>query len=289
MTNPSIAQITDEILDAFQTGRLAEPLAETFLHTGGLHCQRWSFLNQMVVYLLGYQDAATYRQWQTLGRQVKRGSHAFYLMRPNLRTRRETDQETGEERTVQAGISGFGWFAVHPVEDTVPIPDFEGDTYDPERAVERITAFVAGLPLLGVAEAWGIRVTTFDGAHQPALGYAVPGKSIGLGVANLSTWAHELVHQAEHRLGRLKPGGQDREEEMVAELGGAVLLTALGQRSEADWGGAYQYIKSYARAADREGLLKEVLHVTGRVAAAVKLILDQAEALQGGTSDANLP
>ncbi len=65
----------------------------------------------------------------------------------------------------------------------------------------------------------------------------------------------------------------------MAALGGAVLLTLLGQRVEADWGGAYQYIKSYAKAKDGEGLLREVMHVAGRMAAAVKHILDETEAL----------
>jgi hypothetical protein len=87
------------------------------------------------------------------------------------------------------------------------------------------------------------------------------------------------VHQAEHRLGALTRRGQDQEQEIVAELGGAVLLTVLGQRVEADWGGAYRYIKSYAKAKDGEGLLREVMCVTGRMAAAVTHILDEAEQL----------
>jgi hypothetical protein len=279
MTNPAVTQATAEILDAFRTGRLAEPLAQTFLHHG-LHCQRWSFANQMMVFLFGHEDAATYKQWQNMGRQVKRGAHAFYLMRPNLKLARVTDEETGEERTIHACLRGFGWFAVHGLDDTEPIPDFQGQPYDIVTATGR--AFVETLPLLNVAKAWGISVTTYQGHQGRGLGYARPGQQIGLGVANLSTWAHELVHQAEHRLGVLTKRGQDREQEIVAELGGAVLLTVLGQRAEADWGGAYQYIKSYAKAKDGEGLLREVMHVAGRMAAAVKHILDEAEALRLG-------
>jgi hypothetical protein len=77
----------------------------------------------------------------------------------------------------------------------------------------------------GVAEAWGLTVATYRGSEGRALGYAQPGWQIGLGVGNLSTWAHELVHQAEHRLGALTKRGQDREQEIVAELGGAVPST----------------------------------------------------------------
>jgi hypothetical protein len=218
MTNPTITQATNEILDAFRTGRLAEPLAQTFLHSG-LHCKRWSFTNQMLVHLFGFGDAATYKQWQALGRQVKRGAHAIYLMRANLKLARVTDEETGEERIVQAGLRGFGWFPVHGLEDTLPIPDFQAQPYD--AAVASGRAFVSTLPLLNVAEAWGIEVVTYQGHQGRGLGYARPGQQIGLGVANLSTWAHEMVHQAEHRLGSLTKRGQDREQEIVAELGGA--------------------------------------------------------------------
>jgi hypothetical protein len=140
---------------------------------------------------------------------------------------------------------GFGWFPVHGLEDTVPIPGFQGQSYDAAVATGR--AFVETLPLLDVAQAWGLTVATYHGGEERALGYAQPSQQIGLGVANLSTWAHELVHrsfrlrlrnaaQAEHRLDALTRRGQDREQEIVAELGGAVLLTVLGQRVEADVG-----------------------------------------------------
>ena len=96
-----------------------------------------------------FEVGATYKQWQELGRQVKRGSTAIYLMRPNLKLARVTDEETGEERTVQAGLRGFGWFPVHGLEDTVPIPGFQGDAYDEAVAAGR--AFVATLPLFAVS------------------------------------------------------------------------------------------------------------------------------------------
>ena len=284
----AVAQVTAEILQAFRTGRLAEPLAQSFLHHG-LHCERWSLNNQMVVHLLGHGDAATYAQWQAMGRHVKRGCKAFYLMRPHALVVHKVDDDTGEERAVQVGIRGFGWFPVHAYEDTVPIPDFPGDVYSLEALTDERKAFVASLPLVEVAQSWGIHVTTYRGRNGGSLGWAIPGMSIGLGVANLSTWTHELVHQAEHRLGTLTLSrGQDRDNEIVAELGGAVLLTLLGHQTDADWGGAYRYIQSYAKAKDGEALLPEVLRVTGRMAAALKLILDTAEAIQtttGGETD----
>ena len=205
-TQARVAQVTGQILDAFRTGRLAEPLAQTFLHHG-LHCERWSINNQMVVHLLGYQDAATYNQWQALGRQVRRGSTAFYLMKPHVVYRTVEDDSTGEDRRVPAFIRGFGWFAVHPYESTEPIAGFEGQVYCLEDIAEQRWQFVAGLPLIEVAEAWGIHVTTYRGREDASYGWAIPGRAIGLGVANLSTWAHELVH---HSFRRLKDPGAER-------------------------------------------------------------------------------
>ena len=284
----AVAQVTAEILDAFRTGRLAEPLAQTFLNHG-LHCERWSLNNQMVVHLLGHGDAATYNQWREMGRQVKRGCKAFYLMRPHALVVHKTDEATGEERAVQVGIRGFGWFPVHAYEDTIPIPEFPGEVYDLAKLADKRKAFIANLPLVEVAQSWGIDVSTYRARNGGSLGWAIPGKSIGLGVANLSTWTHELVHQAEHRLGTLTLSrGQDRDNEIVAELGGAVLLTVLGHKTDADWGGAYRYIQSYARAKDGEALLPEILRVTGRMAAALQHILDTAQDIQttsGGTTN----
>src|SRR4051812_28993947 len=44
---------------------------------------RYSFLNQMLLMTQGAAEpVATYRRWLTLGRQVKRGSKAYAIIRP---------------------------------------------------------------------------------------------------------------------------------------------------------------------------------------------------------------
>jgi len=69
-------------------------------------------------------------------------------------------------------------------------------------------------------------------------------EKIVLGVENLSTWCHELIHVTDKRLGRLIEKKNHRE--VVAKLGGAVLLQLLGRYHDADLGGAYDYIQTYA-------------------------------------------
>lgn len=99
-----------------------------------------------------------------------------------------------------------------------------------------------------------------------------------LGVENLSTWAHELIHAADDRLGHLEEKGQHWASETVAELGGAILLECLGHSVESDRGGCFQYIKSYA---ERNG--KDVLGACMKVfkctCEAVSFVLETAERL----------
>jgi hypothetical protein len=53
-------------------------------------------------------------------------------------------------------------------------------------------------------------VATFNAEGRTRLGSYCPGFSIALGVENLSTWAHELLHAADHRRGTLnRCAGQD--------------------------------------------------------------------------------
>jgi hypothetical protein len=102
-------------------------------------------------------------------------------------------------------------------------------------------------------------------------------ESIGLGVENLSTWAHELVHAADDRLGTLKTSDQPSRE-IVAELGGAVLLECIGERFASDRGGAYEYLARHCEATGAD-LLATCTALIDRTCACVALILDTAEQL----------
>jgi len=102
--------------------------------------------------------------------------------------------------------------------------------------------------------------------------------AIALGVENFATWAHELVHAADYKAGKLVERGQHWRSETVAELGGAILMRCLGYETEADLGGAWKYISKYALGADIKPL-KACLDVLDRTCNAVALILATADEL----------
>lgn len=138
--------------------------------------------------------------------------------------------------------------------------------------------WLARLPLQKVAADWGVAVDTFNGRHSSPLGSFRPG-GISLGVRNLATWCHELIHAADHRNGNLTEYGQHWRSETVAEFGGAVLLKILGHDAEADLGGCWDYITAYSKSAGIHPLTA-CQRVLKRTCEAICLILDTAERLK---------
>ena len=118
----------------------------------------------------------------------------------------------------------------------------------------------------------------FNGEKAGFLGVYRRRCGIALGVRNLSTWCHELVHSADDRNGNLTEPGQHWRSETVAELGGAVLLELLGFNQEADLGGCFGYIQTYAQK-EKIGVTEACMKTLERTCKAVALILDTANAI----------
>jgi hypothetical protein len=122
-----------------------------------------------------------------------------------------------------------------------------------------------------------LTVKTFSNAERARYaGYYRPGSAIALGVENLSTWAHELMHAADDRLGNLTERGQHWRSEIVAELGGAILLRCIGHDVESDVGGCWDYVNRYAESA-KIPPLAACQRVLRRTCDAVAMILKTAD------------
>ncbi len=252
------------ILSAFQdTNSLPKPLAQIFIRRKNRpHFSKWSWGNQLLTILHGSSDARTFLQWQEAGRNVRKGEKAFFILAP---VTKKIETSSGEEKTIVVGFKGLPVFGLEQT-DGPPLP-----TCDPETE-----KWLASLPLLDVAKQWGLSVKVFEGQEASFLGLYRSRKSIHLGVKNLSTWAHELTHAADDRNGNLKEKGQHWCSETVAELGGAVLLEILGFSHDADLGGCWQYIQTYA-ANEKISATEACMRVLDRTCKAVALILDTAE------------
>jgi antirestriction protein ArdC len=193
---------------------------------------RWSFSNRVMAYAQsGSVDCRGYRQWQAADRQVRRGASASYILGPVLVKRAEKDKE-GED-VERERLVGFRAIPVFGYGDT----DGEG-----EGALEYAPRALP--PLLDVAERLGVDVS-YAPVRPGALGNCTPdGARVVLGSHDASVFFHELGHAAHAKLeGGLK-GGQDADQEVVAEFVAAVLmhLYGLGDRT----GNCWRYVSAYA-------------------------------------------
>ena len=270
-----VADIARDIVSAFESGELPKALAPLFIHREvKAPSKHWTWTNRLVGIRRGHIYAAGFRQWLALGRSVKRGEHAFHILAPRIAKAREDD----EARGIKAGDAlTLGFLAV-------PVFGYDQTEGEPLPGADETPDFVDRLPLVEVARAWGLTVSTYVFEDAPdRLGFFTPGRGIHIGTENLSTWAHELLHAADHRLGRrLRPA---LAAEVVADFGGAILLEALGFGAESDRGGVYAYLLRHCDKS-KESLLSSCTKLLERTCSAVSYLLSEADRLRNAAPEA---
>lgn len=268
-------EAVDKVLEAFnEPEKLAPALGQVFFQTEiDIPCHNWSLMNRFMVILSGSQDCRGYKQWKSVGRHVKKGAKAVYILAPvfgkktiavdknDITENDKTKYVNGELHKLVDILIGFRAAPVFRYEDT------EGkELKDPNSKA------INALPFINVAKQWGLTVKTVKNNNLVLGAYIPASEEINLAVENLSTWTHELIHAAEDRLGNLNL--DDRKAcEVVAELGGASLLVLIGLEKEADLGGAYEYIKSWSNNNTQDACMK----VINRILQAIELIVEESK------------
>ncbi len=84
--------VATRIVEQFQSGNIPKALAQVFIkRRDNIPCRSWSWANQLLTALSGFDDARSYRDWQTSGRQVRKGERAFCILEPCKRKVVKTD------------------------------------------------------------------------------------------------------------------------------------------------------------------------------------------------------
>lgn len=235
-------QVATEILEAFEAGAVPAALASTLvdLPPTDSPMRRWSTRNRFIATLQGHRDARGFRQWKEVGRTVKRGARAFYILGPCTVIAKQDDPDRGIEEgdTILTGFRALPVFGLSQTEGE-PLP-----------WIEEERRFFDTRPLVEVARSWDLDLRVDPPEARRGGSYehdANGGIAITVAIDSLNTWAHELVHAADHRLGTLtRAHGQRLDNELVAELGAATLLECLGYTHESDRGRSYHSIQQYA-------------------------------------------
>ena len=262
------------LLEMFRTGDLPAAVAHTTLTRRADDVRpsdKWSLGNRLLMLAVGTEDARGFNQWQEVGRRVKKGAKAIYILAPvtkkKLVRRTETDPETGETRVIEEErtvITGFRGVPVFRYEDTEgePLPEADYDPPEPPPLFDVAWKFVGS-----------VQYRPFVGAYY---GYFNPAKrEIVLNAHDASVFFHELAHAVHHTIkpGGLK-GGQHADQEIVAEVVAATLCEMYGFKGYI-WHG-WQYVKAYA-GQDGQQALKAVMGVLSDVEKVLAVILEAAE------------
>lgn len=216
---------------------------------------KWSLGNQILAFIQadGELDCRGFRQWEEVKRNVVKGSHAVYILAPLTMQVDDVKAENGK-RTI---VKGFRHLPVFPLQMTegeeLPFIDYTPAQLPPLFDVAA---------RLGVSTSYGVTDPTTGGWFSPTK------QHIHLGAEDAAIFFHELAHAAHDKLDKLK-GGQDVEQETVAEFTAAVLCDLYDIPHS---GNAWRYISSYAK--DPLTAIMGAMSIVERV---LSLILDNEQ------------
>lgn len=258
MRNQKAQTQLKRLVALFESGDMPKAIAKTYLKPVDVPCSKWSLRNRLLTILAGTDDARGYRQWQEIGRQVKQGSKAFYILAPQTWKKEVENPDTEEIETRQGTY--FKAVPVFKYEDTDG-KELERPDYNPPEAP----------PLQEIADHWGIKVQ-YTGKISSYWGYYRPNAdTITLCTHDSSVFFHELSHAAHARIkGNLNPG-QDWRQEIVAELSAAVLAAMHGLAWEKH---SYKYIQSYTPKG--ESITSAIMKVLSDVEKVLDLLLQHS-------------
>ena len=134
----------EKIVALFSTTQLPDLCAKALINAPEKPSSKWSFGNQLLMLLAGTEDARGYRQWGDVGRYVRKGSKAFYILGPVFIKKRLDSSDPSDDEEVDV-LVGFRAIPVFRLEDT---EGAELPIYTPRNPP----------PLLDVAERFGMKV-----------------------------------------------------------------------------------------------------------------------------------
>jgi len=274
-------QALRQIVDVFENEPERLPQAVAFATIAKVEgfdtpASKWSLGNRLLMFLADTNDARTYNQWQEIGRQVKRGTKAFFILAPVTvkKSKRITDNDGNESTEDVVLVRGFKGVPVFRYEDTdgdaVSYPDYAPAA--PPRLAEVAAAWNIDVSYVPSNDRWWGLFSRRGGADGQK-------QEITLATHDETVFFHELAHAAHCRVvteaGEVFPdGARERAlKETVAELAAAALGRMYGLQIE---GRSYQYIRQYV--ADGQSVGRACLKVLSTVETVLDRILSTESA-----------
>ena len=237
----------------------------------------YSLLNQMLLKHTG--EYATYKQWQDLGGQVKKGEKSEIVVFWKIFEAEETNKDTGEKETKKIPLLRYyNVFHISQVEGVEPLaPEQLNDEVEPIEEADKIITDYITREHIEFTEC-----RSNEAYYSPSQDAVVVPMKEQYKVINeyYSTTFHELTHSTGHknRLNRLETGavaafGSETysKEELVAEIGSASLMNLLGIETTKTFRNSAAYIQSWLQVLRNDN--KFIVSASSKAEKAVNYIL----------------
>jgi len=237
-----IREAMETVLKAFESD--PEKVALAVFKGNGKPSDSWSFFNRLIMFMNNTADARGFRQWQKVGRRVKKGAKAFYILAPirkkvpvKIRREEERINENGEVEVVEIEET----ILVEKLVGFKPIPVFRYEDTEGKPLPEENFNVEIPYEFNGIIEELGLKVETT--AFRNYYGtYNLKTKTIKLASPELIVFLHELAHAVDDHLHGIQ-GGQIPLQEVVAEFSAAVIAYLMGYKIPL--GNVKEYIEHY--------------------------------------------
>lgn len=237
----------------------------------------YSLLNQMLLKHTG--EYATYKQWQDLGGQVKKGEKSEIVVFWKIFETEETNKDTGEKETKKIPLLRYyNVFHISQVEGVEPLkPEQLNDEVEPIEEADKIITDYITREHIEFTEC-----RSNEAYYSPSSDRVVVPMKEQYKVINeyYSTTFHELTHSTGHksRLNRLETGAvaafggtEYSKEELVAEIDSASLMNLLGIETVKTFRNSAAYIQSWLQVLRNDN--KFIVSASSKAEKAVNYIL----------------
>lgn len=272
--------VTERIIAELEKGVIPWEKPWTGVRSGAFNRvskRPYSLLNQMLLKHTG--EYATYKQWQDLGGQVKKGEKSEIVVFWKIIEAEETNKDTGEKETKKIPLLRYyNVFHISQVEGVEPLaPEQLNDEVEPIEEADKIITDYITREHIEFTEC-----RSNEAYYSPSQDAVVVPMKEQYKVINeyYSTTFHELTHSTGHknRLNRLETGavaafGSETysKEELVAEIGSASLMNLLGIETVKTFRNSAAYIQSWLQVLRNDN--KFIVSASSKAEKAVNYIL----------------
>lgn len=289
-------KVTTEMIEALESGTAPwmQPWGSAGAARNYASGRAYTGFNQFYLSYLGKQYKTpyylTFKQAQELGGHIRKGEKSFpvvyWLVKPR-KTETVTNEQTGgqEERTIQKGVFlpfVYHVFNIDQVEGVdFEIPEIDRRVNDPLQACEDIVGAMPQRPVIAHRHDGAFYIPALDTVNMPQRNAFVSSE------AYYATLFHELIHATGHpsRLDRFR---KDREklatdtreqqygkEELVAEMGAAILCGAAGIANEDTRHESAAYLRGWIKTLRADNTL--IIYAAAKAGTAAAYILGAPE------------